>query len=98
MTENRIVLRRGRRLWLAKFIGPHATEVVRLFKTAEIETAFSVEMKAGDAALAIARRNRGCTIGIEAREFGTTTMSLCHAQTGGSVVWMNDDWHARAAA
>lgn len=98
MHDNRIILRRGHRMWLAKYIGPHAVEVVKLFKTAEIETAFPSETKTSDVALAIAKRNRNCTIGIEAREFGPSTLAQTISVTGGKVVWMSDDWHASAAA
>jgi hypothetical protein len=41
MKQNQIILINGRDGWLAQFVGPHASEIVGLFGTDCIPTAFT---------------------------------------------------------
>lgn len=62
--SNRIRLYRTDREWMAKFDGPHATEIQRLFETDTIPTAFTEKAEASTVQARIQALNPDCQVTV----------------------------------
>lgn len=63
-TPNGIILTREATGWEARFIGPHAAEIVTLFGTSRLPTGFNRNANPQAVLEAIVKRNPDCTICI----------------------------------
>ncbi len=64
MAANRIILTLGIGGWLARYEGPHREDVVRLFETDVLPTAFTYEAQASLVREEIAKLNPGAVVEI----------------------------------
>jgi hypothetical protein len=61
---NKILLIRTKQAWMAKHTGPHANEIIRLFNTSVIPTAFTAEANPTMVLAEIKRLNPKVTVEV----------------------------------
>jgi hypothetical protein len=62
MDTNRIILSKSAQSWIATFEGPHSQDIIRLFKTQSIPTAFTLQADANTVLAEIKRSNPGIEV------------------------------------
>jgi hypothetical protein len=62
MDTNRIILTKSTQSWIATFKGPHSQDIIRLFKTESIPTAFTPQADSAMVLAEIKRSNPGIIV------------------------------------